>query len=260
MSFTMKGDHMKKFIMFLLILLIIGFGVGYFFLNTGTTVEVQYTSNDYESVLMKTNVKTNAIESINLIAIGQGDYTTVGSQPANVSFSNAEMSALIEEANKVRGPISDFRVAFHDNNQGELSFNLTEKFVDFLVEENIVTNFDEKRMVMSPILGLTSANADLTNFVIDYITSVAANKPVYASGELTKTSNNSINVRIDSLKVGRINMNARVISRVEFEVTAFVNRFITSSNGFSIEELRVEEGKLYFKGTLPEEINGTEIQ
>jgi hypothetical protein len=113
---------------------------------------------------------------------------------------------------------------------------------------------------LSPILVLTSANADLTNFVVDYITSVAANKPVYASGELTKTSNNSINVRIDSLKVGRINMNEKVISRVELEVTAFVNRFITSANGFSIEELRVEEGKLYFKGTLPEEINGTALQ
>jgi hypothetical protein len=256
----MKGDLMKKFFMFLLILLAIGFGAGYFFLNTGTTVDVQYTNSDYQSVLQKTNVKTNAIESINLIAIGQGDYKTVGQQAADVSFSNAEMSALIEEANKVRGPISDFRVAFHDNNNGELSFNLTENFVDFLVEENIVRNLEKKRMVMSPILALTSANADLTNFVVNYITSVAANKPVYASGELTKTSNNSINVRIDSLKVGRVNMNERVISRVELEVTAFVNRFITSSNGFSIEELRVEEGKLYFKGTLPEEINGTELQ
>jgi len=43
-------------------------------------------------------------------------------------------------------------------------------------------------------------------------------------------------------------------------VTAFVNRFITNSNGFSIEELRVEEGELYFKGTLPEEINGIAMQ
>lgn len=251
---------MKKFFVFLLILLVIGFGAGYFLLNTGTTVDVQYTNNDYQNVLQKTNVKTNAIESINLIAIGQGDYKAIGHQPADISFSNSEMSALIEEANKVNGPISDFRVAFHDNNHGELSFNLTENFVDFLVEENIVRNFEKKRMAMSPILVLTSANADLTNFVVDYITSVAANKPVYASGELTKTSNNSINVRIDSLKVGRINMNEKVISRVELEVTAFVNRFITSANGFSIEELRVEEGKLYFKGTLPEEINGTALQ
>jgi len=251
---------MKKFFMFLLILIIVGFGVGYYFLNTGTTVDVKYTSDDYQRVFEKTNVKTNAIESINLIAIGQGNYETTGQQAADVNFSNAEMSALIEEANKAKGPISDFRVAFHDDNQGELSFNLTESFVDFLVEENIVKGLEEKRIVMSPLLAFTTANADLTNVVINYITSVAANKPVYASGELTKTSTNSINVRIDSLKVGRINMNAKVVSRVEYEVTAFVNRFITSNNGFSIEELRVEEGKLYFKGTLPEEINGIAIQ
>jgi hypothetical protein len=170
------------------------------------------------------------------------------------------MSALIEEANKAKGPISDFRVAFHDDNQGELSFQLTDNFVDFLVEENIVNNFDEKRILLNPMLALTVANADLRNFVIDYITNVAANKPVYASGELTKTSSNNINVRIDALQVGRVPMNARVISRVELEVTRFVNGFIASSNGFSIEELRVEEGKLYFKGTLPEEINGIAIQ
>lgn len=251
---------MRKFFLFLLILLAIGFGAGYFFLNTGTRVDVQYTIDDYQRVLQKTNVKTNGIESINLIAIGQGDYKTKGQQGVDISLSNAEMSAFIEATNKTKGPISNFRVAFHDNNQGELSFNLTENFVDFLVEENIVKSFEEKMIVMSPIAVLTTANADLTNFVVNYITSVAANKPVYASGELIKTSSNSINVRIDSLKVGRISMNEGVILRVESEVTAFVNRFITSSNGFSIEELRVEEGKLYFKGTLPEEINGIVIQ
>jgi len=234
--------------------------IGYVFLNTGPTVDTEYTSEDYQSILEKSNVKINVIESINLVAIGKGEYETIGEQRTDTSFSDQEISSLIEEANNKRGPINNFRVAFHDNNQGEISFNLTEYFVDFLVEENIVKEFNEKKMVMNPIVAMTTANANMTNFVVDYITSIAANKPVYATGEVTTTSSNSIKVRVHSLKVGRISMNAQVVSKVEYEVEAFVNHFIGKSNGFSIEELRIEEGKLYYKGTLPEEINGIEIQ
>ncbi len=50
-------------------------------------------------------------------------------------------------------------------------------------------------------------------------------------------------------------MSDDVISKAEAGTIQFVNALITSDNGFSIEELRVEDGKLYYKGTLPAEIS-----
>lgn len=54
-------------------------------------------------------------------------------------------------------------------------------------------------------------------------------------------------------------MSAEVVARVETEVVNFVNRVLSSTNGFTIEELRVEDGALYYKGTLPAEIQGKKI-
>lgn len=251
---------MKKLLLFLIILILVLFGGGYFLINTGPSVNVTYTYTDYENLIKKTNIEINAIEEVNLFAIGKNQYETLGVQPAEITISNAEMSAFIEEANKDQGPIKDFAVAFHENNTGELSFKLTESFADFLVEENLVFNIKKRKLALSPLIAFTSASNDLTDFVTNYITTVAANKPVYAKGQLLKTSSNTISVKIESLKVGQISMNAQVISRVEREVVAFVNGFITSDNGFHIETLRVEDGKLYYKGTLPESINGTQIK
>lgn len=35
---------------------------------------------------------------------------------------------------------------------------------------------------------------------------------------------------------------------------------ISKEKGFSIEELRIEDGKLYYKGTLPAEITGVNMK
>lgn len=251
---------MKKGLLGLLVILIIAVVGGYMFISTGKKVDVQWTEADYTTAYEKSSIVVADIEELNLVTLARGDFTTTGSHPVDTSFTNAEMSALIDTANANGGPISDFKVSFNGDNEGEMSFTLTDAFIDFIQEQNMVELKKQKLFALSSLFPLASTGNSMTDTVIKIITNVAANKPVYAKGTLMRTSDNSVSINITALQVGQLPMSEGVINKVETEVLRFVNNLITSTNGFTIEELRVEDGALYYKGTLPTEIQGARLQ
>lgn len=242
---------MKKFLIVLLVLIIVVMGGAYAMLSMGKKVDVTYTETDFNSALAKSGVVIDDIEEINLLTLANNNFTTNGTTEVETSFTNAEMSALIDKANANGGPISDFRVSFNGNNEGEISFKLTDAFLGFIEDQNMIFNY-----FISPV----ASAGGIKETVVNFITGVAANKPVYASGSLVKTSSNSVSLNITSLKVGQLSMSQEVIDKVEYEVLRFVNGLLSEVNGISIEELRVENGELYYKGTLPSEIKGVKIK
>ena len=248
---------MKKFFMVLLIIIILAFGGTYFALNTGSEVDVEWTADDFNSGITKSAVAIEDIREINLVTLAKKDYTTTGINTVDASFTNSEMSALIDMANADGGPISNFKVSFNGNNEGEMSFKLTDSFVQFIQDQNMIQNLDSK-FAWIPYLQSASTN-NITDTVIKFITNTAVNKPVYAKGTLSRTTDQSVSIHIESLKVGQIPMSQNVVSKVETEVLRFVNNVLSSTEGFTIEELRVEDGALYYKGTLPAEIQGKKI-
>jgi hypothetical protein len=245
---------MKKFFLILLIIVIIVIGGGIAVLSLGKSVDIEWTEADYSNAIDKTEVKIDDIHTINLFAIARNEFQTKGINDITTTFTNAEMSALISKANETEGPISDFKVGFIGNDSGEISFKLTDAFADFLKSENFLASEKTPSIAYLQTLGIINSPATLNSKIVEYVTAFVADKPVYATGELSRTSTKSLTVRIDSLQVGLMPMNEEVISRVETGVEQFVNRFISSVDSFTIEELRVENGKLYFKGTLPAEI------
>ncbi len=260
---------MKTIIKLLIgVIIIIGIiiGGGIYALNTSRQVDTGWDERDFNSGMDKSQVIIADIEEINLETLVKGDFATNGIHEIDEFFTNEEMSALVSMANDNGGPIRDVKVSFGNDGEGEVSFKLSDRFVDFLWDHNVLTEASPENYYLAsttPSLpgrfALASSNGGLTDFVIDYITNVANNKPVYASGELSRTSSNSVNIDIDYLTVGRVPMTAEVINRVEFETARIVNNIISPENGFHIEELRVEEGQLYFKGTLPAEVEGQRI-
>jgi hypothetical protein len=80
-------------------------------------------------------------------------------------------------------------------------------------------------------------------------------KPVYANGYLRRTSGNTVEIKITELKVGAISMSPEIISRTEYEVGIIVNGLFAPNHGFNIQELRIENGQMYYKGTVPSEIS-----
>lgn len=243
-------------IFILLLLLVVG---GYVFISTGKQVDVTWDEADYVTALDKSNIEVTEIEEINLVTLAKGNFSTSGTNQIEASFSNAEMSALIDTANANGGPITNFKVSFNGNNEGEMSFKLTDSFIDFIQEQNMIQLSNQKIAYNAFLIPLASASNSTSDTVIKVISAVASNKPVYAKGTLTRTNENAVSIHIDSLKVGQLTLGEGVVRKVESEVLNFVNNLLTSTNGFSIEELRVEDGALFYKGTLPAEINGNKL-
>ncbi len=250
---------MKKFFLGLLvIILLVGIG-GFVFFSTGKQVDVKWDETDYVTAVDKTSIEVADIEEINLITLARGDFTTSGTNQIESSFTNAEMSAIIDTANANGGPITNFKVAFNGNNEGEMSFKLTDAFIDFIQEQNMIQLTNQKIAYNAFLMPLASASNSASDTVIKIISSVASNKPVYAKGTLSRTNSNTVNIYISTLKVGQLTLSEDIVRKVESEVLLFVNNLLTSTNGFTIEELRVEDGALFYKGTLPAEINGTKL-
>lgn len=251
---------MKKFFLGLIILILIIVIGGFFFLSSGKELAVEWDETDYVTALEKADVLVGDIEELNLITLARGDFTTSGTNQIETAFSNAEMSALIHKANANGGPISNFKVSFNGDNEGELSFRLTDDFINFIQEQNMIQRTKQKMATLRFLMPLASTSNNMTDTVIKIISSVASNKPVYAKGTLSRTGSNTVNIDITSLQVGQLTLNDAIVSTVENEVLIFVNRILSSTNGFTIEELRVEDGALYYKGTLPAEINGMKLK
>lgn len=250
---------MKKVFVGLLIIIFLVVVGGFVFISTGKQVSVEWDETDYNTALDKSNIEMADIEEVNLVTLARGDFSTSGTNQVETSFTNAEMSALIDTANANGGPITNFKVAFNGNNEGEMSFRLTDAFIDFIQEQNMIQLLNRKTAVNTFLMPLASASNSTTDTVIKIITSVAVNKPVYANGTLSRSDSNAVSIHITTLKVGQLTLSDDIVRKVESEVLRFVNGLLTSTNGFTIEELRVEDGALYYKGTLPAEIKGTKL-
>ncbi len=235
-------------------------GISFAF-SIGKEVDTNWSQEDFELGLNKSKVDISDIEKINLENLAKNNFSTQGTNEIDDFFTSEEMSALISTANNKKGPIKDVKILFKDDGKGEVSFILSDNFVDFLKEQAIVTNTLPWNVEASEedAGSVEKSNPTLTDMVIDYITSKANNKPVYATGELTRSSNNSVNIKIERLTVGRIPLPQEAIEKVEHETVRVVNTIISPENGFHIEELEVRDNALFYRGTLPAEIEGIEL-
>ena len=250
---------MKKFFTGLLLIIVVAAVGGFAFFSIGKQVDVKWDEADYISALDKSSIEVVDVEEINLVTLAKGNFTTSGTNQIESSFTNAEMSAIIDTANANGGPITNFKVSFIGNNEGEMSFRITDAFIDFIQEQNMIQLTNQKIAYNTFLMPLASASNSTSDTVIKVISSVASNKPVYAKGTLSRTNANAVSIHIATLKVGQLTLSDDIVRKVESEVLLFVNKLLTSTNGFTIEELRVEDGALFYKGTLPAEINGTKL-
>jgi hypothetical protein len=249
-----------KFLVVLIVIVVIIAGIGYVVLNFGSKVDTEWTQTDLESLIGKTEANADNISDLTIVNIANGKYTVSGSNSVDTSFTDAEISAMVASANDESGPVRDFKIAFTDGDQVEMSFKLSPNVSEMMKEEG----FLDTLRVNTPgliMLSLVKGNViSLTETLVNYLMELVDNKPIYASGTLIKSDSNHVSVDIVTLKVGSLPLPESTIDTVEEKTEIFVNTFITSENGFRIDELRVEDGALYYRGTLPSEIEGIPIE
>ncbi len=227
---------MKILLTLVLVLVLIGVVLGggvWYFLNTGKQVGTEWSEEDFYTCMEKSQVEFDHIETINLETLAKGEYTAAGSNEVDTYFTSEEMSALSSMAN-AGGAVRDVQKSLGDNGAGEISFRLSDNAVDF-VRQNIPPE-------------------SIPDGAVGEIINVINNKPIYSSGRLTQASENSINIDLDDMYLGRAPLPDDIVSIVEVEVEGVFNSVITPDNGFHIDELQINDGKLHYKGTLPETI------
>ncbi len=247
----------KILIGLLVFVLLVYAGISFAF-NTGKQVDVSWTEEDLETALEKSKVNIGDIEEINVFNLIEGNFSAQGTNDIDEFFTSEEISALISAANDNNGPIKNVKISFNENGKGEVSFNLSDNFASFLKEQSHIIGsmpWEAKAAESNQ----NSSNPSLTDTIVSYITNKVDNKPVYATGELTRASDNSIYIKIDYLSVGRIPLPQETINTVEYETVRVINAIISPENGFYIEELQIRDNELYYKGTLPSEIEGKKL-
>ena len=250
---------MKSFFVVILVLVIIAglvVGGGYVVLNFGSKADVKWAESDLDSMVSKSGVSVKNIDELNVENIARGSYKTSGSMDIDTSFTSEEFTAMVASANDEKGPLKDFKINFMDDDQLELSFSLP-KDIDELIKEAGILDSLKKNDVRFIMLSMARGGTlSLTQMVVERLSGLVGGKPIYAKGTLKKAGINSVHVKIDAIKVGLIPLDRATIDTVEEITEDFVNTFLASSNAFTLEELRIEDGKLYYKGTLPKEIEG----
>lgn len=253
---------MKAFLKFLIILIVIVAilaGAVYVVLNFGKKVDVHWTQDDLKSWYYKTGTIVENINDLNVENIARGEYSTRGTREVDTYLTSEEFSAFVASANDEKGPLKEFKVRFSENDQFEIGFKLPPD-IEALIEEAGILDVIRSKNVSVVFLSLMKGTMiSLTERLVDYLAGVVSNKPIYAKGTLTKSGMNEVSVNIESVRVGSVPLNRETLDLIEEKTEFFVNTFISSTNGFRIDELRIEDGKLYYKGTLPQEIEGIPI-
>lgn len=212
--------------------------------------------------MKKSQIVIEDIQEINLNTLLRGNFSTKGTNKIDEVFIAEEMSALISSANEDVGPIKDVRVSFKDNGEGEVSFFLSENVFDFLEAEGIISSLIIPQVYAkedNDFLKDSSSDLSLTDAIVNYIANLVDNKPIYATGKLYRDSENSVQIEIDSVYVGQVPLPGDTVKKVEHETVRVVNKIISKENGFNIEELHIHDGEMYYRGTLPKEIEGVRL-
>ena len=248
-----------KFIVVLVVIALIVAGAGYAVLSFGRKANVDWEQQDLDSMMSKTGVKVSNVSDLTVENVSSGNFKVKGTRQVDTSLTSEEFSAMVASANDESGALKDFRINFLDDGELELSFKLPPNISEIL-EDWGVLDLLTKNDPGFTLLSITGGSViSLTDSLIKYLSNLVENKPIYARGTLEKTGYNQVSVSIEEIRVGFIPLNRSTVDTVEEKTELFVNTFITSQNGFRIEELRIENGKIYYKGTLPSEIEGIPV-
>ncbi len=249
-----------KILGLLVVLFLLFLGTSYVALSTGNQVETVWSEEDFVSGVERSQIVIDDIEEINLENLTRGNFSTSGENQIDEQFTQEEISALLSMANENRGPLKDIKVSFTEDGNIEASFRLSENFIGFLRKAGVIPSMGIPKVYASDnIFGENSSDPSLTDMIVDYVAGLVNNKPVYATGQLYRDSENSVQLNIETLHVGRAPLPRETIEKVEYETVRVVNAIIARENGFHIEELQFRDGKMYYRGTLPEEIEGVRL-
>lgn len=230
----MKKKIIKALIIILIILVIV-YTAYMYFLKSTKDLGVIYTEKDYASLISKANVKIENLNGLNVLNLIDGKFTVSDTTNVNASFTNEEITSIIDKANAETGPFYDIKIKFLEGNKMETTFK---------VNEDVLKYFESN----------PSLNAKINEY--SYLKSMVLDTPIYVKANLTGFTLKRLQGNIEQVNLGNVSMPAEVVKEAENILIPMVNTIIGKVNGFEIENISTAADKFNFKGKVPKVITG----
>lgn len=237
---TFIGGYMKKlFLVVLLLLIAVGFGLAYTGLIPGLSsligsdkpknLGITYSSDMPKTLEASYGPEISAMDNADS-PVGSINFS--GSKPVNYALTSEEISALLNFHFWKYYPLTNIQIKINP---------------DGTVESSGIINV---QMGLSAIESYGFTTTDVRKAMNDYHIP-AISLPFYAKFR-GGIENNKITLSIDSFEAGKIPVPAAVISANTGRVVAALEALETKPAGFYIRKMSFAGGKVLFDGTVPE--------
>lgn len=191
---------------------------------------VRATQADLQSANEKTKVK---LVQLPATTSPQESLKYSGQIPASATFSDRELTALINNGKWKHNPVADCQVKIGSDGAVEASGML--------------------RMDRVPgYAAATGVSAETVNAVVDRLKIAANSSPPFYLKGTASVANNRVTIDAQQVEVGRFPVPSGWISDYKGAVVGFVEDRIRRVPGLSVKSLTFANGSAKFDGTLPE--------
>ncbi len=179
-----------------------------------------------------------------------------GAQQKDLGVSYTKEDAITAIQDKAKVDVNDLsKVYFGSNFTTEGEVYVEDTFTD--AEISAIQNYANEssgpfKQVQIHFIG--DGKVEASGYVEDPRVTIPG--PVYVRGEVIQTGPKSFNTNIESLTVGNYKVPRDIIEKANSEFIGYVNGILSGIDGLNIESVRINNGSVDFKGTLPEKVNG----
>lgn len=200
--------------------------------NKPKDLGVKYTQADYQSGHAKTG---SVITDLPSNASPEQSIKYSGSHPVNITFTQAEFNALINNHPWKYYPFKDCQ--FRINADGTAEFSavlLTDRLSDY-----------------AKSTGTSTLSAKI---IEDYLSKVPGNPTVYTKGKASIVNGQIVNSDISEFQVGRISVPADQLQSNKSSFVSTAQQQMKTIPGFSVKNFSMANGQVKFEGTLPDSV------
>jgi hypothetical protein len=193
---------------------------------------VRYTQADYQTGHAKTG---SVITDLPSDASPQQSIKYSGSHPVNITFTQAEFNALINNHPWKYYPFKDCQL--------KINADGTTEFSAVLLTDRL-----------SGYAKSTGSSSLSMKIIDDYLSKVPGNPIIYAKGRASVVNGQIVNSDISEFQVGRISISADQLQKNKSSSTSTAQVQMKTIPGFSVKNFSMVNGQIKFEGTLPDSV------
>jgi len=180
---------------------------------------VRSTPADYQQAIRRVGLK---VASPDQLYVG-AKFTATGSHTIDATFSNIDVSAMVNGPNAMKGIIKNVQIRILPNNTAEASF---------------VVDLTKLTSVKVPVIG---------GLMPDQL-------PVYVRGSAQVTGTRSISGDVMTLKAGNLSVPGRILNTAQSRFMNWINGQLGQVSGLDLKNVETSNGEVHFVGSIPDAI------